>query len=217
MGAWLAAVLWGLAGCSTTHIVMIDAISNPAKPLGTSYQLEVNDPSGGVDKELGVVALALSKDALAARGLNEAPTGTKPDMIIELEYGRGPGQTSLVYRGPTHVSKTSKWPQDPAAKLVLVYEKYLQLTAREPGATADGAAPLPPVTPVTPKKRGDELWAVRVAVEDEEKGLAPYLPVLASVIVEAIGRNSGSEIHVAVDAGKAAAALPHPSPVPSPK
>ena len=160
------------------------------------------------------LAAALSKDALAARGLHEAPAGTKPDMIIELEYGRGPGQTSLVYRGPSHTSKANIWPREPDAKLVIVFEKYLQLTARESPATAESATP-PPHGSLP--DRGEELWSVRVAVEDQEKQLAPYLPVLASVSVDYIGRNSGAEMHVAVDAGKAAAALPHPRPVPAPR
>ena len=213
-GGWLAAILGVFTGCATTHRVMIDAINNPAKPLGTSYQLEVNDPGGGVDQEVGVLALAHSKDALAARGLHEAPAGTQPDMIIELEYGRGPGQTSLVYRGPTHLSKTNKWPREPDAKLVIVFEKYLQLTAREPTAIVETAAPPPHGSP---RNHGAELWSVRVGVEDQEKQLAPYLPVLASVSVDYIGRNSGREMHVEVDARKAAGALPHPRPVPSPK
>lgn len=214
MGGWLAVTLGAFTGCSTTHMVMIDAINNPAKPMGTSYHLEVNDPGGGVDQEVGSIAIAHGKDALAARGLHEAPAGTKPDMIIELEYGRGPGQTSLVYRGPTHLSKTNQWPREPDAKLVIVFEKYLQLTARESPATAEAAAPPPHGSPPI---RGEELWSVRVAVEDQEKQLAPYLPVLASVVVDYIGRNSGAERYVAVNARQAAAALPHPQPVPSPK
>jgi hypothetical protein len=213
-GGWLAAILGAFTGCSTTHLVMIDAINNPAKPMGTSYRLEVNDPGGGVDQEVGVLATALSKDALAARGLHEAPAGTKPDMIIELEYGRGPGQTSLVYRGPSHTSKANIWPREPDAKLVIVFEKYLQLTARESPATAESATP-PPRGSLP--DRGEELWSVRVAVEDQEKQLAPYLPALASVCVDYIGRNSGKEVHVEVDARKAAGALPHPQPVPSPR
>ena len=204
-----AALLGGFTGCSTTYTVMIDAINNPAKPMGTSYQLEVIDPAGGVDKELGVLAIAHGKDALAARGMIEAPAGTKPDMIIELEYGRGPGQTALVYRPPY------KWPREPSPKLVVEYEKYLQLTAREPAAATGAAPPTPPGKPG--KQNGDELWSVRVAVTDEEKSLSPYLPVLSSVMVEAIGKNSGEEKHIEVDPRKAAAALPHPRPVPSPK
>ena len=58
---------------------------------------------------------------------------------------------------------------------------------------------------------------MRVGVEDQERQLAPYLPVLASVSVDYIGRNSGKEMHVEVDARKAAGALPHPQPVPSPR
>lgn len=208
MGGWLAATLGAFTGCSTIHEVMVDALNNPAKPLGTSYHLEVHDPSGGVDPALGAAAIANGKDALAARGLYEAQANAKPDMIIDLEYGVGPGQIKIVYRARTEISLSRLESQEPAAKPVLVFEKYLQLTAREPATV--GAAP----ARARPRNRGDELWSVRVSVEDQKKELAPYLPVLASVSVEYIGRNSGAEKHFEVDAGKAAAALRHPKPEP---
>jgi hypothetical protein len=210
MGGCLAAILGAFTGCATIHEVMVDAINNPAKPMGTSYRLEVHDPSGGVDKELGAKALANARDALSARGLYEAPANAKPDMIIDLEYGVGPGQIKIVYRSPADVSMSNIGPQEPPAKPILVFEKFLQLTGREP--TPEVPAPAP--GPARGRKRGDELWSVRVSVEDQKKDLAPYIPVLASVSVEYIGRNTGQEKHFEVDADKAKSALRHPDQAP---
>ena len=208
MGGCLAAALGAFTSCSTIHEVMVDAINNPEKPMGTSYHLEVHDPTGGVDKELGAKALANAKDALSARGLYEAPPNAKPDMIIDLEYGVGPGQIKIIYRSPADVSMSNIGPQDPPAKPILVFEKFLQLTGREP--TPEATAP----GPARARRRGDELWSVRVTVEDQKKDLAPYISVLASVSVEYIGRNTGQEKHFEVDANKAESALRHPNQVP---
>jgi hypothetical protein len=191
------------AGCRTVHDVVVDAISNQAKPLGSSYRLDVHDPSGGVDKELGVEAVSLMRDALAARGLYEAPAGVRPDMVIELEYGVGPGEIKIEHV-PSPVMMTDASFPGPAGsdygdKPVIVFEKFIKLSAREPAppdARADHG-----------KARGDELWNLHVSVEDKKKELGPYLPVLASVSVDYIGENSGQEKHLQVKESDAAVAL----------
>jgi len=199
----LAAVVFALTGCQTVHEVMVDAINNQAKPMGTSYHLEVHDPSGGVEKELGVQAVADVKDALAARGLFEAPSKTKPDMVIDLEYGVGPGQIKILHRPPPVVMMGTLETSDDdfGDKPVLVFEKYITLSAREP-APAEAAGGRGRAAP-----RGDELWNLHVSVEDQKKELAPYLPVLASVSIDYMGENSGKEKRILVKADDAASSL----------
>lgn len=179
--------------------------------MGTSYRLEVNDPSGGVEPAISAQAIANAKDALAARGLFEAPASTSPDIIINYEYGLGPGQIKILYRSRVDesISSIGATRPEPYAKPVLVYEKYIQLSAREPVAEDASQAQRN-----RPKNRGDELWNVRVSVVDPKKDLAPYLAVMASVSVDYLGRNTGKELHVVVDADKAADALRHPHPMP---
>src|SRR5258708_38708929 len=116
--------------------------------------MEVHDPSGGVDKELGAKAIANAKAALSARGLSEAPANAKPDMIIDLEYGVGPGQIKIVYRSPADVSMSNIGPQEPPAKPILAFEKFLQLTGREPPP----GAPAPEPCPARGRKRGADWW-----------------------------------------------------------
>ncbi len=187
-----------LAGCQTLHDVKIDSINNPAKPLGVSYRLEMLDPTGSQADSVTAQAHASVRSALAARGMYEAPPNAPADMVITAEYGIGPGQMKIVYRAsdPTLGGLGRGTP-----KPILVFEKFIKLTAREPvpeGAGRDrrGRAP-----------RGEELWGLQVSVEDEERELAPYLPVLASTSIDYIGTNTGAEVHILIDAGTASGKL----------
>ncbi len=194
----LAAASLLLAGCQTLHDVKIDSINNPAKPLGVSYRLEMLDPTGSQADSVAAQAHASVRSALAARGMYETPPKAPADMVITAEYGVGPGQMKIVYRpgDPTLGGMGRSTPRP-----ILVFEKYLKLTAREPapenaGRDRRGRAP-----------RGEELWSLQVSVEDEKRELPPYLPVLASASIDHIGANSGSEVHITVDAGTASETL----------
>jgi hypothetical protein len=208
----LAAAVFVLSGCQTVHEVVVDAISNKEKPMGTSYQLEVHDPNGGVDKGLGVQAVTDIKDALAARGLFEAPPNTKPDMVIDFEFGVGPGQIKILRHATPIVlaGMIEPSPEEYADKPVMVFEKYITLSAREPVPEEAAAGR------GRPARRGDELWNLHVSVEDQKKELASYLPVLASVSIDYMGENSLKEKRIPVKAEDAAASLHRPPSPPPP-
>ncbi|HVZ64685.1 MAG TPA: hypothetical protein VG936_08955 [Lacunisphaera sp.] len=196
--AGLAALLGVFAGCQTVHDVTIDAISNQSKPMGSSYRLVVHDPTGGVDKELAATAVTAIEDALAARGLYEAPAGVAPDVVIDYQYGVGPGEIKIVRAPPAIMNSGGIGIQDVdyGDKPIIVFEKFISLSAREPvPAEAGGRA--------SATKRGEEVWNLHVSIEDEKKELASYLPVLASVSVDYMGANSVEEKHVVVKAGDA--------------
>jgi hypothetical protein len=193
--AWLFAVAC-LAGCSTVHDVTVDAISDRAKPLGSSYHLEVNDPTGGVNPEQHAVAVAAIKDALSARGLFEAPASVRPDMVVEASYGVGHGYVKIitgsnmgVMLGPSGVPQNN-------SKAVVVYDKTIELTARAPAAVrlADGSRN---------NKAGEELWSVKTKIVDTKQDLAPYLSALASACIDYIGENPGRELTFPVEAAQA--------------
>lgn len=198
-GLLLAALVSG--GCQTLHEVKVDAINDPSRPMGTSYRLELRDPAGGVDKDLGAEAARDIRDALAARGLFEAPPNTRPDMVIDAEYGVGPGQMKIVYQarggaammGPIITTGTE-------AKPILVFEKYIKLSARE--STPEDVRPSR-----SRRERGEEIWSIQVSIEDPRNELAPYLAVLASTSIGFIGTNTGAEKHIEVDAAIARATL----------
>ena len=62
---------------------------------------------------------------------------------------------------------------------VAVYEKYLQISARENKETQEGKAPT-------------EIWSVNTSYEDESQDIRKYLPLLASASMESIGTDTGS-------------------------
>jgi hypothetical protein len=183
-----------LAGCSVVHEVTIDAISDRTKPLGASYHLEVNDPSGGVERETQELAVHTIKDALAARGLYEAPPGVQPDMVIEARYERGPGHIKIVTERNTDVLLGPGITPPPNSRAVVVFDKTLELTGRAPGAPGSN-------------KAGAELWSVKTRIVDTKQDLASYLPSLASAAIDYIGENPGRELTVPLEASQAAGLL----------
>jgi hypothetical protein len=122
----IAAALVGLfAGCKTLprfYSVGVDAITARPDLGGVSYLLIVRDPSAYRDPGLHGIAVMCVKAALEGRGLFDAPPNSRPDLIIELDYGRG----NSIKLGPSGTTQ----------------EIYLSLSARlnpGEGATTRGA------------------------------------------------------------------------------
>ena len=109
-------------------------------------------------------------------------------------------QEVLVYAGPNNPVgfKTVESPGTPArvemlqterrVRPVIVYEKYLKVSARSNQVTVEGRAP-------------PEVWSVNVSSEDESKELRKYLPILASATADYIGTNTKQEIEVKLKEG----------------
>ncbi len=72
-------------------------------------------------------------------------------------------------------------------KPVIVYEKYLKLSARENKEADEGRPP-------------GEVWSVNVSAEDESKDLRKYLPILASATADYIGTNTQEQKPVKIKA-----------------
>lgn len=189
--AILGAALIALTGCQMPQRITIDAISDPSKPLGLSYRLELRDATGGVEKELLAETDKQVRAALASRGLYEAPAGTTPDMNIACEYGVAPPHIKIIYSPSATPSILGSTPYSQgSSKPLVVYEKYLKLSAREPTE----------VPPGTVAKPGNELWSVNAVIEDPKKDLTPYVAVLAAACIDYIGRNSPQELELEIDA-----------------
>jgi hypothetical protein len=183
-----------LGGCSIVHEVTIDAISDRSRPLGTSYHLVVNDPSGGVEVDTQALAVRTIRDALSARGLYEAPASVRPDMVIEANYERGHGHIKIVTERNTEVLLGAGITPPPNSRAVVVFDKTLELTARAPAAPGSN-------------KAGEELWSVKTKIVDTKQDLASYLPSLASAAIDYIGENPGREMIVPLEASQAAVLL----------
>lgn len=207
-----AAVLVTLfAGCTTTYVVQVDAISqaNSVVSNAKSYEIRSSNPQVDEDSLRYKEVANYVKTALSGKGMYEAPEKTKPDLVVDIDYGMetprvkyetesypvfaqvGGGvryvqvpvtdnrgrvvgyQTVAVYDPP----RTEIIGYEEQVKPVVVYEKYLKLSARENKEASEGR-PAP------------EVWSVNVSAEDESKDLRKYLPILASATTDYIGTNT---------------------------
>ncbi|HYC69991.1 MAG TPA: hypothetical protein VEB66_02215 [Opitutaceae bacterium] len=82
-------------------------------------------------------------------------------------------QTVAVYDPP----RTEIIGYEEQVKPVIVYEKFLKISARENAEASEGR-------PTT------EVWSVNVSAEDESKDIRKYLPILASATADYIGTNT---------------------------
>jgi hypothetical protein len=69
---------------------------------------------------------------------------------------------------------------------IIVYEKYLKVSARENKETSEGRAPA-------------EVWSVNVSAEDKSQELRKYIPILASATADYIGTNTKESKPVKID------------------
>lgn len=208
----LTALLIVLGGCQTVHEIKVDAINDLTTPMGSSYRLEMHDPTSSQSAAASRLAEAMVRQALASRAMYEAPENVPPDMIITAEYGVGSGQLKIAYGAPQGFSAAG----GPQARPVMVFEKFLKLTAREPVPPPPEPTPgdrrtRPPSRPA----RGKELWNIEVSIEDPKKDLAPVLEVLAAVSVDYLGGNTGEEVYVRVESNAPEAKLGPPVPRPA--
>ncbi len=69
---------------------------------------------------------------------------------------------------------------------LIVYEKYLKVSARENKENSEGKAPA-------------EVWSVNVSAEDKSQELRKYIPILASATADYIGTNTKESKSVTID------------------
>ena len=198
-----------LAGCATTHELKIDSLAKPNAEPAISYEIKNKNPLVADDSLRYKEAAGYVKTALSGKGMYEAPPNTKPDLVVDLDYGVGPPQmkremvsepvyitlpgqirTERVQVGtdsqgrPIYQTVTV---QDPPRTefagfreyfvTVVVYEKYLKLSARENKEAAEGRPP-------------SEIWTVDVTSEGESRDIRKNLPVLVAASIDYIGKDT---------------------------
>jgi hypothetical protein len=192
------------AGCATTHELKVDGIAKPKAENAISYEIRNKNPLVADDSLRYKEAANLVKTGLSGRGLYEAPGNVKADMVIDLDYGVRretvsepvyitlPGQirTERVQVGtdsqgrPVYQTITV---QDPPTTefagfreymvTVVVYEKYLRLTARENKEPVEGQPPV-------------EVWTLDITSEGESKDIRKHLPILVAASIDFVGKDT---------------------------
>ena len=208
-----------LAGCATSRYdVKVDAISKPTPAATQSYKLKSKDPRLGEENLRYHEAAEYVKTALSGKGLYEAPSEEKADMIVELDYGMDAPRTKAervsvpVYaqvgggvryesvpvtdsRGNTSYRTVAVY-EPPRSELVAYDNVIRQVNIYEKylkiTARENKAASegRPPA----------ELWSIHASAEDESKDIRKYLPIMASATVDYIGQDSSSQKIVKVRA-----------------
>ena len=194
-------------GCATTYEFKVDAISQPGAATGQTFSLTTRQTDAAADKETSLrdkEAAEFVRAALVAKGLREA-AAPGADVTIALDYGserprrRTERASAPVYAqtyggvryaqvavrtddGRTGV-RTIAIAEPPRTELigfqdhvahVTVREKFLRLSARD-------------------TKSATEVWSVHVSIEDESSDLRKYLPLLAGVAADYIGKDTRTQ------------------------
>lgn len=199
-------------GCrSATYVVQVDAISQPGqvapKPAAEPQSFKVRPRNRQIaeDSLRYREVSGYIKTALSAKGLYEAPTAEAADLIIEVDYGmEAPRMKYQTVETPVVVLQQSQalpggqgvvapadgrvvgWNETNEA--IVVYEKYLKVSARENQQPTEGRPP-------------PEVWSVNVTAVDKSNELRKYLPILASATANYIDTNTKQEQSVAVHEG----------------
>jgi hypothetical protein len=218
----ISGILLLASGCSTTpsYNVKVDAIAKPPAETAhkISYKLKSKDPRLGEESLRYQEAAEFVKTALSGKGLYEAPSEDRADMVVELEFGMEKPR-SKVERVSTpvyaQVGGGVRYESVPVTdsrgntsfRTVAVYDA--------PRSELVGYDDMPRLVPVYEKylkitahenkaasegRPPAELWSVTATTEDESKDLRKYLPIMASASIDYIGGDTSNQKNVKVRA-----------------
>jgi hypothetical protein len=216
----LTALVLVTTGCSTsnTYAVKVDAITKPAPVGAQSFKLKSKDPKLGEENLRYREAAEFVKTALSGKGLYEAPSEERADMIVELDYGMDAPRAKMervslpVYtqvgggvryesvpvtdsRGNTSYRTVAVY-ESPRSELVGYDNVPRMVTIYEKYLKITARENKPAAEGRPPA----ELWSIHASAEDESKDLRKYLPIMASATVDYIGQDSSNQQVVKVRA-----------------
>lgn len=219
-----------LAGCdgSKTYTIQVDAISTPPEvgtpaPAAQSYHIRTQNPKLDESSLRYKEVADYVRTALSGKGMYEAPTPEKADVVVDIDYGmdaprikfetisnpiivQQPGRyvtetRTILRRRPdgqveavevqvqVYVPGSTEFlGMQETVQPVLIYEKFLKLSARENREATEGRAP-------------PEVWSVNVSAEDGSQELRKYMPILASATADYIGTNTKESKPVKIKEG----------------
>lgn len=224
-GSWItgpalcAAVLF-LAGCANSYSVKIDSLSKPKAEPAVSYKIQNTNPLVSEDSLRYKEAAGLVRTALSGKGLYEAPEGTKPDLVVKLDYGLGPPQMRReTYSEPVYITlpgevrtetvqvgKDNKGNpiyqtvtyQDPPRTEMAGYRDYVVNTVVYEKYLRLAALSSEPAAEGRPPS---EIWTIDATSEGQSHDLRKNLPILVAASIDYIGKDSHGEkvIHIKDD------------------
>ncbi len=210
-----------LGGCATPGLpVKVDAIAkaSPTPGQNQSFRLKSKDPRLGEENLRYKEAADFVRTALSSKGLYEAPSEERADMIVELDYGMEAPRAKMervsvpVYsqvggsvryesvpvtdsRG--NVSQRTVAVYDPPRNELMGYDEQPRLVTIYEKYLKITARENKPAAEGRPPA---ELWSIHASAEDESKDLRKYLPIMASATMDYIGADTSSQKIVRVKA-----------------
>jgi len=166
----IGSLTWLLAGCASfsSREIIVDAINDPALTPGLSYRL-----------------VSRVNPALSTRG---EPLDNKAVAYVKAALA-----TRGWFEAPEKVKpdmivemEYGVGAPQPSVSFGTVREKYLQLLARRYREDARARQP------------GEELWSVKVSVEERSANIEPCLPALATVAGDYSGLNTITQKRIMV-------------------
>lgn len=211
-------LVWAGGCASSAHKVKVDAIAKPVRSDVQSYVLKSKDPRLGEENLRHREAADFVRTALSGKGLYEAPSADRADMVIELDYGMEAPRSKIervsvpVYaqvgggvrydsvpvtdsRGNTSFRTVAVYV--PPRTEVVGYEDVPRMVTVYEKYLKISARENKPASEGRPPA---ELWSIHASTEDESKDLRKYLPIIASATVDFIGQDTSNQTTVKVKA-----------------
>jgi hypothetical protein len=208
------------AGCTTPgHQVKVDAIARQEGARDAqSYVLRTRGPAAKDDSLRSREATEFIRTALSGKGLYEAPSAERADLVIEVDYGVEAPRSKIervtvpiyaqVGGGVRYGTVAGRDAQGNAVqRSVAVYEP--------PRTEIVGYDEVPRLVTVYEKylkisarenrstsegRPPPELWTIHASTEDESKDIRKYLPIIASATIDFVGEGATAEKTVKVRA-----------------
>jgi hypothetical protein len=217
--ALLASVLL-TSGCTTRYEVKVDAIARTRGGTGdySSYQIRTPNPQLATARPDFRETAQYVKTALSGHGLYEAPVGTEPDLIIEIDYGmdapRAKQETIMIpiYGDQGGINQPRHLPlQDeiedrhvrragaaqPGSREVIGYQEETRtVTVREKYLLVSGLENQSAGEGRPP----NEVFNIRVTAENASSDLRAHVPVLAGAMMEKLGQTTDGIVTARVPA-----------------
>ncbi len=198
-----------LGACQTTHRIEVDALSRPEMAGKTSYKLVVTNPDIDTGSLRHREATGYIKQALAAKGMYEAPDAATADMAVTVDYGISPPKSRIE-----EVSH-AEFKLQPGAVYTAVIRVgtssngqpiYQNVVVQDPSRYVYMGDSIQQVTVVTYEKHlslsarenkpnadsgpAQEVWMVDLHSEGSSRDLRKTLPVLAAAAIDYIGKET---------------------------
>jgi hypothetical protein len=128
-----------------------------------------------IDIDYGMDAPRIKFETISSPVIVMVPGQVREEVVpIRDRAGNIIGYRTVMVREPSRHEMVG---MQETIQPVIVYEKYLKLSAR-PNQEADEGRPAP------------EVWSVNVSAEDNSQELRKYMPILASATADYIGTNT---------------------------